>query len=70
VLTQVIKERSILCVKYLLEGNTENQEFVAQLEAKKVVSDEAVREAGYETEIIDGKVALKKMAKGQNEVLQ
>lgn len=55
-----IKERSIVCVKFLLENNPKNQEFVAQLEAKKTVDDLALREVGYEVQIDDGKVNLKK----------
>lgn len=58
-----IKERSIICLRYLLEGNTENQAFVAKLEAKSTVTEEALQEAGLETEIIDGKIALKKRSK-------
>lgn len=63
VLTTDIKERCILCVRHLLEGNAENQAFVAQLEAKEVVSDDALKEAGYETELVNGKLALKKTAR-------
>lgn len=56
-----IKERSVICLKYLLENNQENQDFVRKLEAKSTVTEEALQEAGMETEIIDGKIALKKM---------
>lgn len=56
-----IKERAIICIRFLLEKNAENQKFVAQLEAKKTYDEEALREVGYETEIIDGKLKLKKM---------
>lgn len=55
-----IKERSILCLRFVLEKNPKNQEFVAQLEAKKVVDDQALRDAGYEVEVDDGQVRLKK----------
>ncbi|ANZ77800.1 BA75_04993T0 [Komagataella pastoris] len=54
-----IKERSILCIKYLLENNQANQDFVAKLEAKKVTDDNVLSEAGYEVNIVDGKVKLK-----------
>lgn len=57
-----IKERAIICLRYLLEENAENQAFVAKLEAKSTVTEEALDEAGLETEIIDGKIALKKKA--------
>lgn len=55
-----IKERSILCLRFVLEGNPKNQQFVAQLEAKKVVDDLALQEVGYEVEVEDGQVRLKK----------
>lgn len=55
-----IKERSILCLRFAMEKNQKNQEFVAQLEAKQVVDDEALQEAGYEVEVENGKVKLKK----------
>lgn len=55
-----IRERAILCIRYLLEGNAENQAFVAKLEAKETVSEGAIDEAGYQTEFIDGKLKLKK----------
>lgn len=57
-----IKERSILCLKFLLENNKANQDFVAQLEAKEVVDDTALHQAGYEVEMSDGKVKLRKLA--------
>lgn len=46
-----IKERSIVCIRFLLEGNEENQKFVANLEAKKAVQNEILDEAGYEVKI-------------------
>lgn len=55
-----IKERAIMCVKFLLEKNKENQRFVAELEAKKPVDDLALKDVGYEVEIQDGKVQLRK----------
>ena len=59
-----IRERCILCLKYLLENNPENQSFIANLETKGIEIDkekEAVLEkCGYEVEIVDGKVQLKK----------
>ncbi|GMM29793.1 Ctr86 protein [Martiniozyma asiatica (nom. inval.)] len=62
-----IRERGILCIKYLLENNIENQNFIAQLEAKGVNEEsiEAVEKAGYEVDIVDGKVKLKKGEKIQ-----
>lgn len=55
-----IKERSILCLRFVLEKNQKNQDFVALLEAKQVVDDEALRDVGYEVEVEDGQVKLKK----------
>lgn len=54
-----IKERSIICIKFLLKNNKENQDYVASLEAKKAVQDEILAEAGYEIQIGEnGKVNL------------
>lgn len=55
-----IKERAILCLRFVLENNLKNQEFVAQLEAKEVVDDRALKEAGFEVNVEDGRVKLKK----------
>ena len=46
-----IKERSIVCIKFLLENNAENQKFVASLEAKKAADDDTLSQAGYEVDI-------------------
>jgi ataxin-10 len=63
-----IRERCILCLKYVLENNQENQRFVASLEAKGIEfnkeTENVLEKAGYEVEIVDGKVQLKN--KGQN----
>ncbi|KAH3676443.1 hypothetical protein WICMUC_002074 [Wickerhamomyces mucosus] len=55
-----IKERAIVCLRFLLLNNQENQKFVAQLEARQVVKDETIDEMGYDVDIVDGKVQLKK----------
>lgn len=58
-----IRERCILCLRYVLENNKENQDFVASLEAKGVEinkeNEEILEKCGYEVEIVDGKVQLK-----------
>lgn len=54
-----VREKAIVCVRYLLQDNQENQEFVAKLEAKKVVNPEVLEKAGYEAEIIDGQISVK-----------
>ncbi|KAL3241316.1 Ctr86p [Nakaseomyces bracarensis] len=46
-----IKERSIMCIKFLLENNPENQQYVAQLESKRAANDQVLQEAGYEVNI-------------------
>ncbi|CUS23359.1 LAQU0S09e02982g1_1 [Lachancea quebecensis] len=54
-----IKERSIMCIKHLLQDNEENQYIVAQMEAKTAVQDSALSSAGYQINIGDnGKVQL------------
>lgn len=58
-----IRERSILCLKYLLENNIENQKFIESLDPKGIEINEenekVLEKAGYEVEIVDGKVQLK-----------
>lgn len=49
-----IKERSIVCIRFLLEGNAENQKIVAELEAKGAVKNEDLEEAGYEVNVDKG----------------
>lgn len=46
-----IKERSIVCIRFLLQNNPENQDFVAKLEAKKAIQDDTLAKAGYEVKI-------------------
>lgn len=54
-----IKERSIMCIKHLLQDNEENQRIVARMEAKTAVQDSALSSAGYQINIGDnGKVQL------------
>lgn len=62
-----IKERAIVCVKFLLANNEKNQQFVADLEAKQTVDDDALKEVGYEVQIEDGNVKLRKT---ENQKLQ
>lgn len=65
-----IRERSILCLKALLNDNAENQEFVKKLEPEKVAMNDKRRklleESGYDVKIIDGKVAIKPKPKVEN----
>ncbi|CAL9733343.1 copper transport protein 86 [Monosporozyma servazzii] len=49
-----IKERSIVCIRFLLEGNAENQKIVAELEAKGVVKNDDLEEAGFEVDVNKG----------------
>ncbi|PYH45094.1 uncharacterized protein BP01DRAFT_296992 [Aspergillus saccharolyticus JOP 1030-1] len=57
-----IKEHAVMCLKFLLEGNRENQKMVEELEAREVVKDDngVLERSGLEA-IIDkaGKLALR-----------
>ncbi|KAF2494888.1 hypothetical protein BU16DRAFT_550657 [Lophium mytilinum] len=44
-----IREHAIMCLRFLLEGNRENQELIRELEAKGVVPNEVLDQHGYET---------------------
>ena len=55
-----IREHAIMCLRFLLEGNRENQEIVRALEPRRAVPDEVLDKRGYETYIDDkGKVGLR-----------
>lgn len=55
-----IREHAIMCLRFLLEGNGENQAIVENLEAQRTVPDEVLDKRGYETYIDnDGKVGLR-----------
>lgn len=55
-----IREHAIMCLRFLLEGNRENQIIVEDLEARRTVPDEVLDKRGYETYIDnDGKVGLR-----------
>lgn len=62
-----VNQRAILCLRYLLANNAANQDFVAKLEAKEAVQTDALKEAGYEVDITDGKVKLKKAEKASSQ---
>lgn len=53
-----IKERSILCIRYLLADNQTNQDFISKLEAKTAVDDDSLEKAGYKVKV-DGTGAIK-----------
>lgn len=55
-----MKERAILCLKFLLEKNSLNQKFVAELEAHQVADNTALEEAGYQVDLVGGKLEVKK----------
>ena len=57
-----IKEHAVMCLKFLLEGNRENQKIVEELEAREVVKDQAgiLERSGYEAVIDEvGKLAIR-----------
>lgn len=60
-----IREHAIMCLRFLLEGNRENQRVVEELEARKTVPDEVLDKRGYETFVGDGgKVCLRRREGG------
>ena len=55
-----IREHAIMCLRFLLEGNRENQMIVNELEARKTVPDEVLDKRGYETYVDEhGNVGLR-----------
>lgn len=44
-----IREHAIMCLRFLLEGNKENQDVIRQLEPQGVVPSEVLDQHGYET---------------------
>ncbi|KGQ00816.1 hypothetical protein PAAG_12511 [Paracoccidioides lutzii Pb01] len=56
-----IKEHAVLCLKFLLEGNRENQKVIEELEARQVVSHDGgiLEKRGYEAVISEGKLAIR-----------
>jgi palmitoyltransferase len=57
-----IKEHAVMCLKFLLEGNRENQRLVEELEAREVVNKDGgvLEKAGYEAMINQaGKLAIR-----------
>lgn len=57
-----MKEKATLCLKFLLEKNQKNQQFVAELEANEVADGSALEAAGYELNVVDGKLEVKNKA--------
>lgn len=57
-----IKEKAVLCLKFLLLNNEKNQAFVRELEPQRVdmrpEDEEALARQGYAVDIVDGKVKL------------
>ncbi|OCL03710.1 hypothetical protein AOQ84DRAFT_325570 [Glonium stellatum] len=44
-----IREHAIMCLRFLMEGNRENQDIIRELEPKGVVPNEVLDQHGYET---------------------
>lgn len=63
-LNPFIKEKSILCIKFLLESNMKNQELVRNLEARKAINPDDLEEMGIELDIKGGQVKLKPKNQG------
>ncbi|EAS35940.3 essential cytoplasmic protein Ctr86 [Coccidioides immitis RS] len=58
-----IKEHAVMCLKFLLEGNRENQRVVEELEAREVMKDEGglLERSGYEAVLDEvGKLSIRK----------
>ncbi|CAH6720760.1 copper transport protein 86 [[Candida] jaroonii] len=55
-----IKERSIIALKFLLAGNSSNQKIVGDLEAKKAVDNDVLEQVGYEVEVDNGEIKMKR----------
>lgn len=57
-----IKEKAVLCLKFLLMNNEKNQAFVRQLEPQRLdmkpEDEAALARQGYAVDIVDGKVKL------------
>ncbi|OQE29061.1 hypothetical protein PENFLA_c004G04371 [Penicillium flavigenum] len=63
-----IKEHAVMCLKFLLEGNRENQRLVEELEAREVVSNDGgvLERSGYEAMINQaGKLAIRPKARAE-----
>ena len=57
-----IKEHAVMCLKFLLEGNKENQAVVEELEAQGVANEREVRDMGVEASVdADGRVKVRRM---------
>ena len=61
-----IREHAIMCLRFLMEGNKENQDVVRQLEARETVPSEVLDQGGYET-FLDGRgrVGLRRKEPGK-----
>ncbi|KAI9769107.1 MAG: copper transport protein [Geoglossum simile] len=56
-----IREHAIMCLRFLLEANAENQQIVRELEARQVVPSEVLDKRAYETFIdLSGRVGLRR----------
>ncbi|KAF2193024.1 hypothetical protein K469DRAFT_730017 [Zopfia rhizophila CBS 207.26] len=56
-----IREHAIMCLRFLMEGNKENQDVVRELEPKGTVPNEVLDQHGYETYIDSkGQVLLRR----------
>ncbi|KAI1834506.1 hypothetical protein DTO006G1_149 [Penicillium roqueforti] len=63
-----IKEHAVMCLKFLLEGNRENQRLVEELEAREVVNNDGgvLERSGYEAMINQaGKLAIRSKARAE-----
>lgn len=64
-----IKEHALMCLKFLLEENRENQRIVEELEARQIVKDDSgvLEKAGYEAVLDEvGKLAIRAKHQANN----
>lgn len=55
-----IRQTSVLCISVLLKNNPSNQDFVSKLEAKEAVPEKDLQDAGFNINVVDGKVKFSK----------
>lgn len=54
-----MKERALLCIKYLLLNNADNQKIVAEMEARHEVDPDVLQKAGFEAGFCSGQLKIK-----------
>ncbi|RCI02178.1 hypothetical protein CU098_002950 [Rhizopus stolonifer] len=55
-----IKEYAVLAIRHLLENNTENQQFIQELEPQQVIQTKELTEMGIQPELKEGKISIRR----------